>query len=124
MWRQRLQKKKCLKHRSFEGFKVKPEADYLQSRKPVLVNNDCHIVLAAPQKSMTDYFYKNADADEVIFVHEGSGDIKNLYGELQFGYGDYIVIPRGSIYQIHFDTEDNRLFIVESIRRSVFLKNI
>ena len=41
-----------LKHRSFEGFKVKPQEDYLQSRKAVLVNNDCHIVLASPQKSM------------------------------------------------------------------------
>ena len=64
-----------LKHRSLEGFKDKPEKDYLESRKAVLVNNDCHIVLAAPQKSMTDYFYKNADADEMIFVHEGSGTL-------------------------------------------------
>ena len=43
---------KMLKHRSFEGFKVNPVKDYLQSRKPVLVNNDCHIVLAAPQEGM------------------------------------------------------------------------
>ena len=39
----------------------------LDSRKPVLVNNDCHIVLAAPKESMTEYFYKNTDADEMIF---------------------------------------------------------
>jgi homogentisate 1,2-dioxygenase len=103
-----------LKHRSFQGFNIKPTADYLQSRKPVLINNDCHISLAAPQKSLTEYFYKNADADEVIFVHEGSGVMKSQYGDLKFSYGDYIVIPRGAIYQIHFDTEDNRLFIVES----------
>lgn len=105
---------KMLKHRSFEGFNVKPEADFLDSRKAVLVNQDCHIVLAAPQKSMTDYFYKNADADEMIFVHEGSGVIKTCYGELNFSYGDYIVLPRGTIYQIHFNNEKNRLFIVES----------
>ena len=105
---------KMLKHRSFEGFNVKPEADFLDSRKAVLVNQDCHIVLAAPQKSMTDYFYKNADADEMIFVHEGSGVIKTCYGELNFSYGDYIVLPRGTIYQIHFNDEKNRLFIVES----------
>jgi homogentisate 1,2-dioxygenase len=103
-----------LKHRSLEGFKIKPIADFLESRKAVLVNEDCHIVLAAPQQSMTNYFYKNADSDEVIFIHEGSGVLKTCYGELSFSYGDYIVVPRGCIYQIHFNTEANRLFIVES----------
>lgn len=105
---------KMLRHRSFEGFNLKPEADYLKSRKPVLVNQDCHIVLAAPQQSMKDYFYKNADADEMIFVHEGSGVVKTCYGELPFSYGDYIMLPRGTIYQIHFNDEKNRLLIVES----------
>lgn len=105
---------KMLKHRSLEGFNVKPESDYLASRKPILVNSDCHIILAAPQKSTTDYFYKNADADEMIFVHEGSGVVKTCYGELRFSYGDYIVLPRGTIYQIHFDDEKNRLLIIES----------
>lgn len=110
----RVAEEKMLKHRSFEGFKVAPETDYLQSRKPVLVNSDCHIVLAAPQLSMDNYFYKNADADEMLFIHRGSGVLKTLYGELEFGYGDYLVIPRGTIHQIHFNDTDNRLFIVES----------
>ncbi len=109
-----IAEEKMLKHRSLEGFNIKPEKDYLQSRKAVLVNNDCHIVLAAPQQSMTDYFYKNADADEMIFVHEGNGVLKTQYGNLEFGYGDYLVIPRGTIHQIEFATENNRLFIVES----------
>lgn len=103
-----------LKHRSFQGFKIIPTADYLESRKPVLVNNDCHITLAAPQQSMQHYFFKNADADEVIFIHEGKGIAKTAYGELPFSYGDYIVIPRGCTYQLEFETTDNRLFIVES----------
>lgn len=105
---------KMLQHRCFEGFHVKPQDDFLQSRVPVLVNSDCHIVLAAPRKSMTDYFYKNTDGDEMIFVHEGSGKVMSQYGELPFSYGDYIVIPRGTIYQIHFNDANNRLFIVES----------
>ncbi len=109
-----IAEEKMLKHRSFEGFKVKPAKDFLESRIPVLVNNDLHIVLAAPKSSVTDYYYKNADADEMIFVHEGSGVLKTMYGELSFGYGDYLVIPRGTMYQVHFNTEDNRLFIVES----------
>ena len=105
---------KMLKHRSFEGFNIQPKKDYLESRKPVLVNNDVHIVLAAPQQSMQDYFFKNADADEMIFIHEGSGKLTSQYGELTFAYGDYIIIPRGTIYQISFADENNRLFIVES----------
>ncbi len=109
-----IAEEKMLKHRSFEGFHIKPAADYLESRVPVLVNNDCHIVLAAPQQSMTSYFYKNADADELIFVHEGTGKVITQYGQLPFSYGDYIILPRGTIYQIHFDTPANRLFIVES----------
>jgi homogentisate 1,2-dioxygenase len=105
---------KMLSHRSFEGFNIKAVNDYLESRIPVLVNNDVHIVLAAPRQSMEEYFFKNADADEMIFVHEGNGILKTMYGELSFGYGDYLVIPRGTIYQITFNSEDNRLFIVES----------
>jgi homogentisate 1,2-dioxygenase len=105
---------KMLRHRCFEGFNIKPGGEYLQSRVPVLVNNDCHIVLAAPETGTADYFYKNTDADEMIFVHEGSGVVHTQYGQLPFSYGDYIVLPRGSIYQISFATTSNRLFIVES----------
>jgi homogentisate 1,2-dioxygenase len=105
---------KQLKHRSLKGFYIAPEDDFLNSRKPVLVNQDCKIILSAPRKSMTDYFYKNADADEVIFIHVGTGTLKTMYGNIRFGYGDYLVIPRGTIYQMEFETEDNRLFIVES----------
>lgn len=105
---------KQLKHRSLRGFSVEPEDDYLKSRKPVLVNDDCQIILAAPRKSMSEYFFKNADADEVIFVHQGSGSLRTMYGNVPFEYGDYLVIPRGTTYQLEFDGQDNRLFIVES----------
>ncbi len=104
-----------LKHRSFQGFKVKPEADYLKSRKIVLFNNDVQLSLASPTKSFNeDIFYKNADADEVIFIHEGTGTLHTQYGQIPFGYGDYVVVPRGTIYQISFDSPENRLFIIES----------
>jgi homogentisate 1,2-dioxygenase len=96
------------------GFDVAPQDDYLESRKIVLTNSDCHIVLAAPRKSTTDYFYKNTDSDEVIFIHKGTGKLRTMLGNLDFSYGDYLVVPRGMIYKIDFDTEDNRLFIVES----------
>jgi homogentisate 1,2-dioxygenase len=97
-----------------QGWNVPAQDDFLKSRVHMLFNNDLNITLAAPRKSMTDYFYKNADADELIFVHKGSGTLRTFLGNIKFGYGDYLVVPRGMIYQINFDTEDNRLFIVES----------
>ena len=105
---------KQLKHRSLKGWNVDPEDDYIKSRKQLLVNADCKISVAAPRKSMTDYFFKNADADEVVFIHKGEGTLKTMYGKLPFGYGDYVVIPRGTIYQFEFKDADNRLLIVES----------
>jgi homogentisate 1,2-dioxygenase len=101
------------------GFDVQPEKDYLESRKIVLTNADCHITLAAPQNKTQDYFYKNTDSDEMIFIHKGSGKLRTFLGNLDFKYGDYLLVPRGIIYKIDFDTEDNRLFIVES-RRPIY----
>jgi homogentisate 1,2-dioxygenase len=112
-----------LKHRSFKGFRVAPEEDYIKSRKTVLFNNDVQLTLASPTKGLVDnVFYKNADTDEVIFIHEGTGRLKTQYGQLPFGYGDYLVVPRGTIYQIEFDGADNRLFIVESFSPITFPK--
>jgi homogentisate 1,2-dioxygenase len=65
---------------------------------------------------------KNADADEVIFIHEGTGILKSMYGQLPFKYGDYIVIPRGTIYQLHFNGSSNRLLIIESAGPITFPK--
>ncbi len=113
---------KQLKHRSLKGFKIQPVDDYLESRKAVLVNSDLHISLAAPRKSMSDYFYKNVDADEMIFIHEGTGTLKTMYGDIQFEYGDYVIVPRGTLYQIEFNSENNRLLIVESFSPIEFPK--
>ena len=103
-----------IKSRLLKGFDLPKGKNYLESRTPILVNKDCHISLAAPSESMTENFYKNTDADELIFVHKGSGTLKTMLGNLDFSYGDYLLIPRGIIYQIEFNDDDNRLFIVES----------
>ena len=111
--------------RKLIGFNVASAGDFLDSRVPLLVNNDLILGLAAPQthgpgQSKPDYFYKNADSDELLFVHRGSGKLRTLLGTIPFGYGDYLVIPRGMIYQIEFDSpNDNvadqpRLLYVES----------
>ena len=103
-----------IKSRLLKGFEVKAVNDYLESRTVMLFNSDVHVSLAAPKRSMTDYFYKNADADELLFIHKGTGVLKTMLGEIKFEYGDYLIIPRGMIYQISFDSEENRLLIAES----------
>jgi homogentisate 1,2-dioxygenase len=111
--------KNHLKSYRLKGFQIQPEADYLESRKTVLINSDVAIILAAPQESTENYFYKNSDADELLFVHRGTGTLRTHLGNLDFKYGDYLLIPRGIIYKIDFETTDNRLFIVES-RRPIY----
>lgn len=105
---------KNITSRKLIGFDIAPQEDYLESRRPLLVNADVHIGLAAPKQSITDYFYKNADADELLFIHKGSGRLSTFLGDIPFGYGDYLIIPRGMIYQIHFDGPDNRILYAES----------
>lgn len=105
---------KNIKSLLLEGFKIKAEDDFLDSRKALMLNSDCVIGLAAPRKSLTNYFYKNADADELIFIHKGSGMLRTFMGNIPFKYGDYLIIPRGMIYQIEFDSSDNRLLYLES----------
>lgn len=105
---------KNMTSRMLKGWDVPPADDFLEARVILLTNNDVNVGVAAPRKSLTDYFYKNADSDEVLFVHKGTGTLRTLLGNLKFEYGDYLVIPRGMIYQIEFDTEDNRLLVIES----------
>ncbi|MFY8190320.1 MAG: homogentisate 1,2-dioxygenase, partial [Bacteroidia bacterium] len=103
-----------LQARSFMGYQVEPNEDYIKSRKTLFVNDDMTIGLAAPSKSLTAYYFKNADADEMIFVHKGMGTLKTMYGKIAFEYGDYLIIPRGTVYQLHFETNENKLLLVES----------
>lgn len=103
-----------MQHRSFRGLEVPPASDYLESRIPVLINYDLHISLAAPSGSMKRYFFKNSGADELIFVHRGEGVLQTMYGNISFSYGDHLLIPRGTVYQLNFKDNDNRLLIVES----------
>lgn len=100
--------------RKLIGFNVAPKDDFLESRTPLMLNNDVLIGVAAPKKSMTSYFYKNADADEMLFIHKGSGKLKTMLGTIPFEYGDYLIIPRGMIYQIEFEDENNRIFYLET----------
>ena len=103
-----------IKSRMLEGFNIKAKDDYLKARTPVLFNDDVQIDIASPKKGTINYFYKNSDSDEILFIQKGSGIIKTLFGELKFNYADYLVIPRGTIYKVEFETSDNKLLIIES----------
>jgi homogentisate 1,2-dioxygenase len=78
----------------------------------VLYNNDCSIYLASLTQSFTN-FYRNADFDELYFIHEGTGTIETVYGPLKYVKGDYITIPRGTTYKVYIDTP-SKLLKVES----------
>ena len=105
---------KNLKSYMLKGFEAPKVADHLKSRISIMLNNDLNILLSAPTNLVEDYFYKNTDGDEVIFVHKGTGTLRTFVGNIKFKEGDYLVIPRGMIYTMKFDTPNNRLFIVES----------
>lgn len=100
--------------RRMHGFEIASKADFLESRVPLMFNKDLVFGLAAPTESLRQYFYKNADADELLFVHKGEGTLRTQLGNIPFEYGDYLLIPRGIIYQIDFNSTDNRLLYVEA----------
>jgi homogentisate 1,2-dioxygenase len=105
---------KNMKALSFKGFSLPQIDDYIESRKILFVNKDLKIGLAAPKSFSKDYFYRNSDSDEMLFIHIGSGKLRTMYGSIDFKYGDYLIIPKGTTYQIDFDTEDNRILFIES----------
>ncbi|APD05646.1 homogentisate 1,2-dioxygenase [Flavobacteriaceae bacterium UJ101] len=100
--------------RKFDAFEVPEIDDFLESRIPIFFNHDLEIQVASPKHSTKEYFYKNGMCDELLFIQKGKGVLKTFLGDISFEYGDYLVIPRGTIYQIEFETEDNKLLIIES----------
>jgi homogentisate 1,2-dioxygenase len=88
--------------------------DFLESRKYLLANNDVALAICCPTGKSTDYFYKNAEGDEIIFIHDGSGTFYSQLGKIKVHQGDYIVIPRTTIYKIEWDEDPVRLLIIES----------
>lgn len=88
--------------------------DYLKARKTLLINNDCALSICSPTQRTMDYFYKNAEGDEVIFVHDGQGTLTSQFGTIEIRQGDYVVIPRTVIYKLDFEPGPLRLLIIES----------
>ena len=88
--------------------------DYLSARKVLLINNDCSISICSPRQRKMEYFYKNAEGDEVLYLHDGSGFLISQFGKLEIKQGDYVVIPRTVIYKLEFNDGPLRLLITES----------
>src|ERR1044071_8258378 len=86
-----------LRHRHLKTAKLKPCGDAITGRIPLMGNQDVewNQVLVADQM---DYYYKNADGDECLFIHDGDGTMESLFGTVHFKKGDYLVVPRGTIY--------------------------
>lgn len=89
-----------------------PAGDYLASRMPILANADCKVFVAAIREAMP-YLFRNADADELLFVHAGGGRLETDFGPLAYEPGDYLVIPRGTAYRLA-PTSATQLLIVET----------
>jgi homogentisate 1,2-dioxygenase len=88
--------------------------DFLEARKPLMLNNDVVISICNPTGKKFNYFYKNGEADELIYVHNGTGYLISQFGKLRIKQGDYVVIPRTTIYTVEFDAEPVRLLIIEA----------
>ncbi len=88
--------------------------DFLTGRKILMKNADVAIGLCYPEDLSMDYYYKNAEADEVIFIHDGEGTLYSQMGVLKVRKGDYVVVPRTVIYRMEWTEGPVRLLIVES----------
>ena len=82
-------------------------------RTPLLFNDDVGISLSRPSAD-DDFFYRNGQGDEIVFVTEGEGVLESQMGEIDFRSGDYLVIPRGIIHRYRFTAQQNIFFIIES----------
>ncbi len=86
--------------------------DYLRGRVTFLYNDSISLGFARIATPMADCF-RNADADEVLFVHQGAGDLETDFGPLRYRRGDYLVIPRGTAYRLR-PVEVSELLVIES----------
>lgn len=102
-----------IRHRAFRTEDIPAGGDPVSARRVLLGNKDITLGLSRPTKSM-DFFYRNAQAYEVWFTHEGSGTLHTQFGQLIFGPGDYIIIPYGTTWQMRLESSEGRFFVIEA----------
>jgi homogentisate 1,2-dioxygenase len=101
-----------IRHRAFKTAQTALGPDPVTARIALLGNNDVILGVSHSKGSM-GFFYRNSQAYETWWVHEGSGTLKSQYGNLPFRKGDYIVIPFGVTWQMVLN-EESRFFTIES----------
>ncbi len=92
----------ALHHRHFRTGELPPACSPTIDRIPLLYNNDVAISFVRPQAG-DDVFYRNAQGDEIVYVSDGNGVLQSVFGDLPFGRGDYLVIPRGIVHRYRLD---------------------
>ena len=104
-----------VRHRLVKTLNLDPAGDALTGRLPLFGNQDVTMNICRPAQAM-DYYYRNGEGDEVLFVHEGSGMLETSYGTLRYGPGDYLVIPIGTTWRLAQDEEvPHRMLVIESM---------
>jgi len=88
--------------------------DLIDGRTWLMKNADVALAICCPTQRTMDYYYKNGEADEVIYVHDGEGVLYSQFGKLTIRKGDYVVIPRTVIYKLAFHEDPLRLLVIES----------
>jgi homogentisate 1,2-dioxygenase len=81
-------------HHLLDSWELPPGGDALAARRLLMWNQDVEISVARPDRAMERH-YRNGEGDEVVFIHEGSGTVETILGDLPYREGDYVVIPRG-----------------------------
>ncbi|HYQ89360.1 MAG TPA: homogentisate 1,2-dioxygenase [Candidatus Binatia bacterium] len=102
-----------LRHHHFKTKDLKKSGDPVSGRVVLLHNADVSMAIAVPDQKMS-YFYRNGQGDDLYFIHEGTGRIQTIFGELLYRPGDYVVIPRGTTYMFHPEAETQRYLVIES----------
>jgi len=103
----------ALKLRHFRTLQLPPVASPTLDRTPLLFNHDVALSLVQPERA-DEFFYRNAQGDELIFVAEGKGVLESQMGELSIRRNDYLVIPRGILHRYRFDPGPVRFLVIES----------
>lgn len=102
-----------VRHRAFRTEDIPAGGDAVSARRVLLGNSDVTLGVSRPTRSM-DYFYRNAQAYEIWFVHEGFGELRTQFGTLEFVPGDYIIIPYGTTWQLVLNEDEARFFVIEA----------
>ncbi|MBI3591124.1 MAG: homogentisate 1,2-dioxygenase [Candidatus Melainabacteria bacterium] len=91
------------------------EGDLLHARKPLLYGPSTIISISKPVKSMPqNTFFRNGEKHEIYYVQEGDGVLKTEYGNLSIRKGLYLIIPKGTTYQIELKSKNAFFLLMES----------